>query len=66
MEVGKPLAAKDLSGNRYIIGRLHEAAGNRARALAIYRALLDYPGMHKGYRDSVLLPTIERLERAGD
>ena len=65
MVVGKPFAAADLSGNRYIVGRLHEAAGNRARALAIYRDLLDHPGVHKGYRDNVLLPTIERLENDG-
>ena len=65
MDVGKPLAAKDLSGNRYIVGRLQEAAGNEARALAIYKDLLDHPRMNTGFRDRVLLPTIERLEQGG-
>ena len=65
MEVGKPLAPRDLTGNRYIMGRLHEAAGNRARAIAIYKDLLEHPKLHKGYRDTVVLPTLEHLENTG-
>ena len=65
MESARPPAPADLPGNRYIIGRLHEAAGNRARALAIYRELLDHPGVHESYRVNVIVPSIAQLVNDG-